>query len=88
MNTVLWISQIFIAVVLAPIGGATVLGILQQAGAKHGQPEAIPDGFLRFIGAAELAGAVGIVAPWATGIAPWLTPWPRLGSCRSWLARA
>lgn len=79
MNTLFWICQIFIAVVLAPIGGATVLGLLQKASAKRGQPIGVPDGFLRFVGAAELAGAVGVVVPWATDIAPWLTPLAALG---------
>lgn len=79
MNTLLWFGQIFIAVVLVPIGGATVLGLLQKASAKRGQPLTVPDGLLRFIGAAELAGAIGVVVPWATGIAPWLTPMAALG---------
>lgn len=79
MNTVLWIWQIFIAVVLVPIGGATVFGLLQKASAKRGQPMTVPDGILRFVGAAELAGAVGVVVPWATGVAPWLTPLAALG---------
>lgn len=79
MNTLLWIGQIFIMVVLVPIGGATVLGLLQKASAKRGQPITVPDPFLRFIGAAELAGGIGVVVPWATGIAPWLTPLAALG---------
>ncbi len=79
MNTLLWFGQIFIMVVLVPIGGATVLGVLQKASAKRGQPITVPDGFLRFIGAAELAGAIGVVLPWATSIAPWLTPLAALG---------
>ncbi len=29
---------------------------------------------VRFIGAAELAGGIGLIVPWATGIFPVLTP--------------
>jgi uncharacterized membrane protein YphA (DoxX/SURF4 family) len=34
----------------------------------------VPEPVVRAIGVAELAGAVGVVAPHATGILPWLTP--------------
>lgn len=79
MNMLLWFGQILIAVVLVPIGGATMLGLLQKASARRGQPIPIHDGLFRFIGAAELAGAIGVVVPWATGIASWLTPLAALG---------
>jgi hypothetical protein len=35
---------------------------------------AFPGWFYHFIGAAEIAGGVGLVVPWWTGIARWLTP--------------
>jgi len=42
---------------------------------EQGQwPPAIPEGFRRFIGVAELFGAIGLVGPAATRILPWLTP--------------
>ena len=42
---------------------------------EQGQwPPAIPEWFRRFIGIAELFGAIGLVGPAATGILPWLTP--------------
>lgn len=36
-------------------------------------------GLVRFIGYAELAGAVGLILPVLTGILPWLTPLAALG---------
>jgi len=32
------------------------------------------DGMVKFVGAVELLGAIGLVLPWLTGIAPILTP--------------
>ena len=32
------------------------------------------DGFIRFVGIAELLGALGLILPLLTGILPWLTP--------------
>jgi len=29
---------------------------------------------IKLIGISELLGAIGLIVPWATGIAPWLTP--------------
>ena len=31
-------------------------------------------GFIHFIGVCEILGALGLVLPWATGVARWLTP--------------
>ena len=36
-------------------------------------------GTVRFIGIAELLGAIGLIAPWLTGIAPVLTPLAAVG---------
>ncbi len=35
---------------------------------------AVPKGLLTFIGMAEILGGIGLIAPAATGILPWLTP--------------
>jgi hypothetical protein len=37
-------------------------------------PDAPSKGLVKFIGLSELAGAVGMVLPWATGVWPLLTP--------------
>jgi DoxX-like protein len=37
-------------------------------------PMALPGPFLRFIGVAEVCGAVGLILPWALRIQPRLTP--------------
>jgi DoxX-like family len=37
-------------------------------------PLALPGPFLRFIGVAEICGAIGLILPWALRIQPRLTP--------------
>jgi uncharacterized membrane protein len=41
--------------------------------AARAWPPAIPDGLRRFIGIAELAGALGLILPALSHILPWLT---------------
>lgn len=38
------------------------------------KPSGLSPAFLKFIGIAELAAAVGVILPGITGILPWLTP--------------
>src|ERR1700680_3259841 len=45
----------------------------------RGLPRHIPLAFQRFIGVAEIAGAVGITIPAALHLLTWLTPWPLWG---------
>jgi hypothetical protein len=42
-------------------------------------PGAVPEALVRFIGAAELAGALGLILPAATRVKPGLTPVAALG---------
>ena len=73
MNIALWIAQILLALVFVTAG---VLKAFNTTRAKEQLPWAKrhSDNFVRFIGIAELLGAIGIVLPMLTGILPWLTP--------------
>lgn len=73
MNITLWIIQ-----------GLVALGFLMAGAMKSFAPIAnlkknmawtgkVPAGLVRFIGVAELLGAIGLILPAATGILPWLT---------------
>jgi hypothetical protein len=44
-----------------------------------GWPGDVPPGLVRFIGVAEIAGALGLILPVLTGILVWLTPLAALG---------
>ncbi len=69
-NTRLWFAQGLLGTLFVLTGG---MKLFSPASALQG-PIGVPVWFLRFIGAAELLGAVGLIVPWLTGIWPVLTP--------------
>src|SRR2546425_11782086 len=70
MNVALWIVQGLLAAVFLLAGGAKlVLPLDQMTG-----PVALPGWFLRFIGLAEVLGALGLVLPGLLRIRTGLTP--------------
>src|SRR6267378_5386336 len=70
MNVALWIVQGLLAAVFLLAGGAKlVLPLDQMTG-----PVALPGWFLRFVGLAEVLGALGLILPGLLGIRPGLTP--------------
>ncbi len=78
MDIALWALQALLAVIFF---GAAVTKLkddrLTYAAARPpatSYAEDISDGLYRTLGVAELLAAIGLVLPWATGIAPWLTP--------------
>jgi hypothetical protein len=70
MNVALWVVQGLLAALFLFAGGAKlVLSLDQMAG-----PVALPGWFLRFLGVAEVLGALGLVLPGLLRIRPGLTP--------------
>jgi hypothetical protein len=78
MNIALWIAQILLA---AMYGMAGSIKTFQTAKAKEQFPWAKnrSDGFVRFVGIAELLGALGLILPLITGIFPGLTVLAAIG---------
>ena len=78
MNIALWIVQGLLAVMY---GMAGMMKAFQTTKAKEQLPWAKnrSDGFVRFVGASELLGALGLVLPLVTGFLPWLTPLAAIG---------
>jgi len=70
-NTVLWGIQGLLAALFIFAGGVKL--VLPIEAMQQG-PMALPGPFLRFIGVAEVCGAVGLILPWALRIQPRLTP--------------
>ncbi|MCI2424403.1 DoxX family protein, partial [Saccharopolyspora sp. K220] len=74
MNVFLWIVQAVLAVMFA------MAGVMKSTQPKEKLVDKLPwvndfsAGTVRFIGVVELAAALGLILPAATGIAPVLTP--------------
>ena len=78
MNIILWVVQVLLA---GMFGMAGIMKTFQTAKAKEQMPWAKnrSDTFVRFIGTAEILGALGLFLPLLTGILPWLTPLAAVG---------
>ncbi|MFJ3633318.1 DoxX family protein [Streptomyces sp. NPDC090112] len=79
MNVFLWIVQAVLALMFA------MAGVMKSTQPKAKLAEKLPwvadysAGTVRFIGVVELAAALGLILPAATGIAPVLTPLAAIG---------
>lgn len=74
MNVFLWILQALLAAMFAMAGVTKSTRPKQQLASQLPWVEDFSPRLVRFIGAAELAAALGLILPAATGIAPILTP--------------
>jgi uncharacterized membrane protein YphA (DoxX/SURF4 family) len=73
MNYTLWTVQWLLALLFLFAGGMKLIMPL-EALTPPGQGPSLPGPFLRFIGVAEVLGALGLVLPWLLRIRPALTP--------------
>ena len=70
----LWVVQVLLAVAFG-LSGAMKLAVPYAELLKQGAwVERVPEGLVKFIGVAELSGALGLILPAATRIKPFLTP--------------
>src|SRR5690242_11265505 len=74
MNTLSWMGQAIVAVIVVLTGVTKLLVPRERLAAKMRWAATWPRWRIKLLGLAEIAGAVGLVAPSATGIAPLLTP--------------
>lgn len=79
MNTFLWIVQILLAVLFLAAGVMKMTVPKERVRDRMPYVDDYTQGQIRGIGALELLGAIGLVLPWATGIAPILTPLAAVG---------
>jgi putative oxidoreductase len=73
MNIVLWIVQGLVALAFLLAGFMKAFMPLATVRKNLAWANDVPAPFVRFIGVAEILGAIGLILPLATGIAPWLT---------------
>ena len=80
MNIALWVAQGILALMFGLAGfshGYQMERARTQAQMLWTRDRS--DGFLRFLGTAEILGALGMILPIITGILPWLTPLAAVG---------
>lgn len=75
----LWIVQLLLAMFFCMAGVTHGIKPLDEAAKMATWIPSVPPALVRFIGYAELAGALGLVVPAATRIMPVLTPWAAVG---------
>jgi hypothetical protein len=74
MNTALWIAQGLLAAIYLMVGSMKVLRPEKvRENPQMTWAHARSDQYIRFVGTAEVLGALGLILPLVTGILPWLT---------------
>jgi putative oxidoreductase len=73
MNLVLWTLQGLMALLFLLSGSMKALRPLEEVRKRMPWANDVPAWFVRFIGIAEILGALGLILPAFTGILPWLT---------------
>lgn len=76
MNIALWVLQGLVAFAVLGAGGMKLATPKDKLESKPHMEWArdFSAGLIKLIGVAEVLGAIGLVVPWVTGIAPMLTP--------------
>lgn len=75
----LWVVQVLLTLAFGAAGVMKLFMPIADISGQMAWAAASPEWLVRFIGFAELAGAIGMVLPAATRILPWLTPLAGLG---------
>jgi uncharacterized membrane protein len=74
VNVFLWIVQAILAAMFAMSGLEKIIQPKDKLAGKYVWMQAFSQAAVRSIGVLELLGAIGLIVPAATGIAPVLTP--------------
>ena len=70
----LWVVQILLGAAFTMVGAMKLTQPIAALAANMGWPGAVPPALVRFIGASELLGGLGMILPAATRMTPQLTP--------------
>jgi DoxX-like family len=82
VNIAVWIASGSLAAAYLFVGGTKLLTSkerLAENPTMAGAAEALSATSIKLIGGVEVAGALGLILPWLTGIAPILTPAAAVG---------
>lgn len=81
-NIGLWVVQALLATTFLTAGSTKLMsGSAELVAMGMGWAENAPFLLIKFIGLAEVAGALGLILPAATRIMPYLTKWAAVGLC-------
>ncbi len=79
MNVVLLIVQGMLIAIYLLAGAPKMIAPIAALSKRVDWIGSVPAGLVRFIGVAEVLGAIGLILPMLTGILPWLTVAAALG---------
>ena len=79
LNAGLWTAQVLLAAAFFMAGSGKATQPIAALAANMAWVNAVPEGMVRFIGVAEVLGAIGLLLPALTRIKPALTPLAALG---------
>ncbi len=79
MNAALWIVQIVLAMMMLMAGAMKVMKSKDELHEKMGWVEDFSENTIKAIGGLEVLGAIGLILPAVTGIAPVLVPLAAVG---------
>ena len=79
LHVALWITQALLALVFGMAGLMHETKPIAELSKTMGWTANAPEALVRFIGLAELAGALGLILPGLTRIKPGLTAWAATG---------
>ncbi|WP_432835834.1 DoxX family protein [Dactylosporangium sp. CA-092794] len=79
MNVFLWILQALLGAAFILAGVMKVIQPKEKLAGNMTWVNRRTDGTVKFIGAVEILGGLGLILPWATGIATILTPLAAVG---------
>jgi uncharacterized membrane protein YphA (DoxX/SURF4 family) len=76
MDLLIWILSIALATIYVVAGTSKLVAPRERLLVVPGMGWVgdVPMARVRLVGVLEIAGAIGIIVPWATGILIWLTP--------------
>ena len=69
-----WVASALLALAYGMAGAMKAFRPIPDLAKMMVWPGEVPAALVRFVGVAELAGAVGLIVPVLTGILTWLTP--------------
>ncbi|WP_082519482.1 DoxX family protein [Variovorax sp. Root411] len=79
LNITLWVAQLIVALFFVWAGGMKLMTPINQLAAMWPWTGELPAGIVRFLGAIDLAGGIGVLLPALTRIKPRLTVLAALG---------